>query len=264
MAFDFECAARSGPGDLAETKKSGKKSGKYLGALLRLKASNAKGALLLILWAKEENYWKIVSWNVDPDKFAGKKVPSTASAEAETRFERVTGDPDLITAAQRFFDAWFVKQNFEQAAGYLSQQCYPCINLYLDQGEKRVRNWPEGQRKLLEGMKKISDVLGKKRDVADAIRSLTPAHPALKLIKHSEEQAYTLVSLPDEIARDFECASQVKGVKVAEKVGEAAVYGNYYGAIFELKIQGEPAALRLLWAREKGEWKIIAYSIEVP
>jgi hypothetical protein len=264
IAFDFECANQSGLGDPAETKKPGRKHRKYFGSSLRLKAPKAKGAVLLILWAKEANYWKIVSWNVDPDNFAGKKAPSTAPAEAETKFERVTGDPDLIDDVQEFFDAWFVKQSFDQAVGYLSQQCYPCINLYLDEGEKKVRNWPEGQRRLLEGMKRVADVIGKKGDITEAVRSITPAHPALKLVTHSEEQAYTLVSVPDEIARAFECTSQVKGVKITEKVGGSAVYGNYYGAIFELNIPGEPAALRLLWGREKGRWKIVAYSIEAP
>jgi hypothetical protein len=264
IAFDFECANRSGLGDVAETKKPGRKYGKYFGASLRLKAPKATGALLLILWAKESNNWKIVSWNVDPDKFAGKKAPSTAPARAETKFERVTGDPDLINDVQGFFDSWFVEQNFDQAVDYLSQQCYPCINLYLDEEEKKVRNWPEGQQRLLDGMKRVGDVIGRKSDIAEAIRGITPAHPALKLVTHSQEQAYTLVSVPDEIAMAFECTSQVKGVKIAEKVGGSAVYGNYYGAIFGLNIQGEPAALRLLWGREKGQWKIIAYTIEVP
>jgi hypothetical protein len=113
-------------------------------------------------------------------------------------------------------------------------------------------------------MKRVTGVIGRKSDVAEAIRSITPAHPALKLITHRQEQAYTLVSVSDEMARAFECRSQVQGMKVSQKVGGSAVYGNYYGAIFELNIRGEPAALRLLWGKEKGQWKIIAYSIDVP
>lgn len=50
----------------------------------------------------------------------------------------------------------------------------------------------------------------------------------------------------------------------AQMVGNLGIYGNYYGAIFELKVGGTPAALKLLWARENGPWKIIAYSIEIP
>jgi hypothetical protein len=118
MAYDFECANRDGLGEAAETKKPERKYGKYYGASLRVKAPKAKGALLLILWAKEGDYWKIVSWNVEPEKLEGKKAPNTAAAaKAETKLERVTGDPDLITTAQGFFDAWFVKQNFDQAVG---------------------------------------------------------------------------------------------------------------------------------------------------
>ena len=127
-----------------------------------------------------------------------------------------------------------------------------------------VQNWPQGRSKLLDGMKKVTGVTGRKSEVGEAINGITPTHPVLKLVTHTQEQAYTLVSVPDEIARAFKCSSQVEGVKVAQKVGGPAVYGNYYGAIFELKVRGEPAAVKLLWGKEKGQWKIIAYAIEVP
>ena len=62
----------------------------------------------------------------------------------------------------------------------------------------------------------------------------------------------------------FECQSRVKGVKMAQKLGGPVVYGNYYGSIFKLKVRGTPAAQRLLWGKEKNQWKVIAYSVEVP
>jgi len=100
--------------------------------------------------------------------------------------------------------------------------------------------------------------------VAEAIRSITPVHPALKLLSHPQEQAYALVSVQDEIAQALECQKQVQGVQVVKKLAGPPVYGNYYGAIFEAKVRGNPAALKLLWGREKDQWKIIAYSVEVP
>jgi hypothetical protein len=224
-----------------------------------------KGALLVFLWTKESDHWKIVSWRVEPEKIESKKTPTTvAAAPTETRLERVAGDPEMIKAAQGFFDNWFVKQNIDQAMGYFSQQCYLCINLYLNQGEKMVRNWPEGQRKLHNGMKNVAGLIGKKTDLAEAIRGVTPAHPILKLVTHSQEQAFTLVSVPDSIANALECQSQARGVNVTQKIGAPTVYGNYYGALFEAQVRGQPAVLKLLWGKEKGQWKIIAYSIELP
>jgi len=127
-----------------------------------------------------------------------------------------------------------------------------------------VRNWQEGRSRILDGMKKIADVIGRKSEVKDAIKGVTPVHPLLKLVSHPQEEAYTLVSLPNEIAEDLECTNQVRGVKVAQKFGGPAVYGNYYGVLFELRVGGTPASLKLLWGREKEQWKIIAYSVEVP
>jgi hypothetical protein len=264
LAFDFECANRNSVQEVAETAKPGRKYGKYFGAALRLKTPGAKGATLVILWTKESGYWKIVSWDVESDKVEHKKVPNVAEAGPEIKIERVTGDPGMIAAAQGFFDDWFVKQNFEKAVGYLSEQCYPCVNLNASEGEKKVRNWSEGQRKILDGMKNVSDTIGRKHEVGEAIRSITPAHPAVKLVSHPQEQAYALVSVPDEIAKAFECQTQAQGVKVARKLSGLPVYGNYYGTILELKVRGTPAALRLLWGKEKDQWKIVAYSVEVP
>jgi len=187
-----------------------------------------------------------------------------APAATEIKIEPVKGDPGMIAAAREFFDEWFVQQNFEKAVGYFSEQCYACVNLYGDQQKEKVRNWPEGRRRILDGMKSISGIIGRKSDVAEAIRSITPVHPALKLVAHPQERAYALASVPDELAKAFECQSQVKRVNVAQKLGGPAVYGNYYGAIFEMNVPGNPAALRLLWGREKDQWKIMAYSVEVP
>ena len=174
IAFDFECANRNG--DAAETTKPGRKYGKYFGASLRLKTPQAKGATLVVLWTKESGYWKIVSWDVDPDKIERKKVPNVAaaSAEPEVKIERATGDPGVITATQGFLDAWFVKQDFEKAVEYVSQQCYPCINLYTDEGKEKVRSWQQGQRRLVDGMKNVAVVIGPKSDLAEAMRSITP------------------------------------------------------------------------------------------
>ncbi len=265
IAFEFECANRNRlPGETEKVKPE-RRYGSFAGASLRLKLPQAKGDRLLILWTKESGYWKIISWSIEPDQLAGKEAPEAVqAAAAETKLERVAGDPGMIAAAAGFFDAWFVEQNFDQAMGYVSEQCYPCINLYLDEGVKKVRNWKEGRQKLREGMRNIAKKIGRKDDVSNAIERIVPAHPALKIVTHAQEQAYTLVSVPDEIARDFKCPSQAQGGKIAQQTEGTAVYGNYYGTIFELKVDGTPAALYLLWGREKDQWKIIAYSIEVP
>jgi hypothetical protein len=265
IAFDFECANRNRLEGETEKGKPERKFGKYVGASLRLKSPQAKGDRLLILWAKESGYWKIISWSIEPDQLASKQAPEAAqAAAAETKLERVAGDPGMIAAAAGFFDAWFVKQNFDQAVGYVSERSYSCINLYLDEGAKKVRNWAEGRQKLREGMRNVAKKIGRKSDVSEAVEGIVPAHPALKLVTHPQEQAYTLVSVPDEIAKAFECLSQAQGVRIAQKTEGTGVYGNYYGTIFELKVEGAPAALYLLWGREKDQWKIIAYAIEVP
>jgi len=265
IAFDFECANQNRVEDTTDKGKPRRRYGKYVGASLRLKSSQARDDRLLLLWAKESGYWKVISWDIEPDRLAGKKAPEAAQAPpVETRIEHVAGDPGMIAAAEGFFNAWFIKQNFDKAMGYVSEQCYPCINLYLDEGVKKARNWQEGELKLRGGMRNVAKKIGRKKNLSEAVESIVPADPALKLVTHAQEQAYAIVSVPDEIARDFKCLSQAQGLKITQKIGANAVYGNYYGTIFELKVEGEPATVLLLWGREKDQWKIIAYSVEVP
>ena len=111
IAFDFDCGNRSSLGNAAK-KKPERNYGKYFGASLQMNAGNSKGARLVILWTKESDYWKIVSWDVESDKIASNKAPDmeAAPAAAEIKIEQVKGDPDLITAAREFFDEWLVKQ----------------------------------------------------------------------------------------------------------------------------------------------------------
>ncbi|MFN8009695.1 MAG: hypothetical protein U0V70_22205, partial [Terriglobia bacterium] len=214
LAFEFECANRMNSNPASSVEKPGAKYGKFFGASLRLKTSNAKGATLVLLWTKESGYWKIVSWRVEPDQFQRTQAPNVGAVMPETKNERTTADAGLIAATSNFFQDWFVKQNYVKASEYLSPRCLPCVNLTVNEEKEKAgskdkaRNWVEGQGRIANGMKKASDALGKKNDLSEAIRSLAPSHPTLKIVSHSQEKAYTLVSVPDELARNFECASQ--------------------------------------------------------
>jgi hypothetical protein len=43
------------------------------------------------------------------------------------------------------------------------------------------------------------------------------------------------------------------------------VYGNYYAAAIQFNLIGEdPAVLYLLWAKEAGTWKIVAFMVVNP
>lgn len=95
------------------------------------------------------------------------------------------------------------------------------------------------------------------------VRAIFPT----SISERSEHGSETLESLPPYIYGAIGFCSDPDYAWIAcfgADVGNLGVYGNYYGAIFELKVGGTPAALKLLWARENGPWKIIAYSIEMP
>jgi hypothetical protein len=50
--------------------------------------------------------------------------------------------------------------------------------------------------------------------------------------------------------------------RVAAQRAGAGEYGDYYGVIFGLAVAGENALhLVLLWAKWRGEWRIVSYDV---
>jgi hypothetical protein len=90
-------------------------------------------------------------------------------------------------------------------------------------------------------------------------------HDDLKVLSHEGEGAYTVAAVPDYLAELFLCDKESAKHPYDESADQRKVYGNYYATLFILRIPGEhSAALTLLWTREGGNWKIIAYELPAP
>ena len=89
-------------------------------------------------------------------------------------------------------------------------------------------------------------------------------HPDVRVVQHEKADAITIMSLPDYLAEQYDCAriarNEVQYRRPAEKQ-----YGNYYAVGIRFKLEGRDAAvLYLLWSQVEGEWKITSYSILRP
>ena len=247
--------------ELVKKKEPSKKYGDYFASAFRSKAGPAKGNTVYFLWTKEDKHWKIVALRI-ADEADPKVIPTAgpARAKAETKQEQVKGDPKMVEAAQKFLSAWLLKQDHEAAVSYLSPRSYACLERSGDPAKKGLV--PDQARKALhDGLQKAIAAIGRPRKLEEAIRPVVPHHELLKPVSHSQENAFSLVSVPDGIAQAELCGTSRTG---AHQAVQNDTYGHYYGAAFQLKVSGqgeEPAALYTLWGLEDSRWKVIAWEV---
>ena len=101
----------------------------------------------------------------------------------------------------------------------------------------------------------------------DALEPVRPEHDDLQLVAHAGEGAYTMVAVPDYLAGSFLCeeTSAKKPYAPPDATTAAKQYGNYYATLFTFRTPGDhPAALTLLWGKDSGQWKVIAYEVVAP
>ena len=104
VAATFDCEGQLTLGDPKPVKRA---YGKYFGATFTV--GDRRADPVALLWAKEQGYWKIVSWKVGADDArtpAPEPVPDAPVA-------RISADPTLVQAARGFLDSWLVKKNYD-------------------------------------------------------------------------------------------------------------------------------------------------------
>ena len=114
-------------------------------------------------------------------------------------------------------------------------------------------------------MEELSQQLPDVSSLEQIIESVDVTNPAIFLVSHPNESAYTLIAAPDEIAEAFDCAARARGEEFTSEGIASLGYGSYFATGFQFNVeQGEGAALVLAWVQEDGQWKIYAYDVQTP
>jgi hypothetical protein len=263
IAAANDCTERYGSEliELAKKKEPSQKYGDYFASAFRAKTQPAKGNTVYFLWTKEDKHWKIVALRI-ADEADPKVIPTAAPAmtKAETKQESVKGDPKVIEAAQKFLSTWLLKQDYDAALSYLSPRSYGCLERSDDPAKKGLAS-EQARKAIHDGLQKASAAVGRPKSLEDAIRPVASHHELLKPVSHTQEKAFSLVSVPDGIAESELCGSSRSYADLAER---NKTYGHYYGATFQFRVPGqgeEPAALYTLWGLEDGRWTVIAWEV---
>lgn len=265
VAPDFECDDQRALRDFENARITGKKNkySRYYASVLRLKPAHGPGQLITLLWSKEGAYWKVISWDIEPEDAKPQGIPDTRKAATAQVEEHATGDPAFLRASNDFLNAWLVKRDYAAATKYFAPSSYPCV----DTSSQLAQSSSGTPAQLRDAMSTLANNLDQAQHIDEILEPVDPDHPGLKLVDHPEQDAYTVVAVPDTMAPIFMCEKESRAhpYQPVDWEAQSSSYGKYYELLFQVRTPGEhPASLSFLWSKEQGKWKIVSYEMVSP
>ena len=238
--------------------------GRYYASVFRLRIPGSTDAPILLLWQKENGHWQIIARQIDPIGVRDGPVPETpAIAGQETAVTRRPAavanhaDPGLMQQVESFFDVLLIKRDSDVAFSYFAPSAYQCVNLALEPRVKTASGVQKEAEYLRRDLKEVAQHAHTSQQLEQTIESYDPEDPTLKYIHHPHERAYMLASISNAEASAFECG-------VGPRSGGTASSPEYVTFFQMIEPGGESAGLGLLWSKESGEWKIVAFRLDEP
>jgi hypothetical protein len=255
VAARFDCASRLTPG--APTKGS-RAYGQHFGVSFRT-AGTGKDTSIALLWAKEDGYWKIVSWQTAPTPDATPVPP----APPELKVVRIKGDLALVQAANSFLDTWLVRKNYDDAFRYLSTKSYACYDLVRGPDAPASTSLDDAGRKIRASLERVGQWVGTRPNLEEIVEAAEPLHPSIRVMDQPYSRVFSLTSFPTALGDAVECEARARGAVPPNPM--PLEYGDAFGMTFRFRTQaGDAPVLRLLWRKEEGTWRITSYDVELP
>jgi hypothetical protein len=256
IAAAFDCESRLLSG---EQKKARRAYGNYFGATFYIKGPQSPTSLAL-LWAREGGYWRIVSWQTEPEGDSEMPDPAAPPVAAPTR---IAADATLVDAAHRFLESWLVRKDYATAFSYLSPKAYACYDLVRAPDQPASTSLEDAGAKIRAGLERAGSDAGKVVKLEDVISEAPPFHPAVRVMDHRYSRTFTLSSVPNALTDAADCTVRARGDRFSGDVPPE--YGKGFEATVRFRATGgDPPVLRMLWAKENGAWRITVYDLEIP
>ena len=265
LAEEFKCVNRLDSSQVSPKALKSKSFGKYVGAVFTIKRTQQAGRMVATLWQHEGAYWKLISYDVDPEIDRSRVPDLRAALAADAPLGYVQGDKDMVKAASNFMREWLVRKNIEKALESVAPECLACVNLYRPD-DVPVPSTPAETRQLLKtGMARAAEAIGPVRRLDGAIVAPEVHHQALKLVRHAEDTAFVIASIPESMGAAADCGRRRPDGDPDFSAATAAGYGTYYAAGFNLSNGNvDPATLWTVWSKVNGSWKVVSYALLSP
>ena len=256
MGPDEECVAT--PNN--DTSKGS--SGKYFATAFRGKQGDSRNKVMSLLWAQQGGYWKIVAIRIEDSSDAG-IVPNNAAAQAVPAVEAprsIAGDPAAVKEITEFYQTWIVKRNVAQASAFASTRSYQCLPAPSEDQKKltpiaRIQSGLQGPLARIPSGTSLSDMMS----------GVQPVNDLLRPVQQENSNAFAMMAVPDQKADSFLCQHRQMPGGSPDLQPADAKYGAYYLSASRLNYGEEQSpALLLLWTKEKEDWKVVAWAVELP
>jgi hypothetical protein len=255
VAARFDCASRLTPGP---PPKESHEYGHHFGTTFRVVGPRTAASIAL-LWAKEDGYWKIVSWQMEPD---ADETPAPPAPPTPV-IVRIKADLRLVNAAKSFLDAWLIRKDYDAAFRSLSTRSYSCYDLVRGPDAPASTSLENAGQKLRASLERVGKWVGSPRSLDTVVQAAEPLHPAIRVMDHPYSGLFSLTSFPTALGDAIECDARARGAVPPDPL--PLEYGQAFGMTFRFRTQGGDApVLRLLWRTEDGMWRVTAYQVELP
>lgn len=209
-------------------------------------------------WSGFVAWWRDVFGRLPfgEEKEAGPDLLSKASTEVITPLppNRPRGEEpaELHDAAQEFLTDWLVRRDIDEAAQFVSRRVLACVNTDDVTGDETLRDQAAASV-LRDGMRRIGEALGRVSSLTEAIDVVLPWRESIRVQTQPFERDFATLELSNRDASRYLCGG-------TPEAGDPDAYGTYFGVLFRLQVEGG-GTLGLLWMREEGRWRIIAYEV---
>jgi hypothetical protein len=256
IAARFDCESRLAVGDRKTVRR---KYGNYFGATFYIDAPSGKDHSLALLWAKEDGYWKIVSWKDEP---AGEDTVQPNEAPV-VKIARIKAEPGLTQAAKGFLESWLIRKDYDTAFRSLSSASYSCYNLNRSADAPAAATFEDGGRLIRAALERSGQAVPQARRLDELVEGVEPVHPAIRVIDHPDSRAFALASVPDSLADVLDCATPER--RQDFNANAPFTYGQAFGMNVRFRTKdGEAPVVRFLWRKEADIWRITVYDVELP
>jgi hypothetical protein len=237
---------------------------RYAGAVFRIRGKQDAGHVIATLWHKEHGYWRIISYDVDPE-IDRSRAPNVGAQITASSVQYVAGDKAMTKSASDFLRQWLVRKDVDKAMTYVATECLACVKVYLDD-DVRPPSTPQEARELLkQGMARAASAVGPVKNLDNAITAAEPHHQDIKLVKHADAEAFAIASIPESMGIAADCERRKPNGEPTFSQGAAEGYGKYYATGFSLGTgKTNPSVLWIVWANRNNAWKAVSYLLIEP
>lgn len=265
LAEIVQCDKRARPETISLAKLDSRRFGTYYIAAFRLKTKEGHGEGVATLWTRDGGEWRLIAFETHSDIAAFRAPRLTPDSVSKTdALPESPGNPEMIRAARQFFDRWMIRKDLDATMRFVLPSCLGCVG--LDRPDADRPKTPEAQRTLLrEGMQTLATAAGRARRLDHAVEGILPFPEDLRMVRHADAAAFTVVELPDYLAKAADCSKRTSVELPYAEPPAQVTYSGQFATAFQMKAaarQGE--IFWLLWTRTPEGWRIASYLIQTP